>query len=163
MTQGPRPTEVKRTEEEKAMRDVYDPFVKRAMKRGWDLEREVVDGVSLTHEKLKVGGRRRRAQVILTASRELDGKAWIHLSASLVVRLPGGRNVSGPFPSSTKILLPEWEDLKVIRDSILGPESKCLMVVAPSTEHVNIAEVHHLWHCPEGDGIPDFTRGSGSI
>jgi hypothetical protein len=59
--------------------------------------------------------------------------------------------------------LPSWQALCVLRDDFLGPDAKAIMIVAPKSEHVNIEEVHHIWHCPEGDGLPDFTRGTGHI
>jgi len=146
------------TDEEREMKKLVDPFIQRAMRRGWRHEKESVDGAALIHDKLKLDGAKVWARVIITASKELDGKAWVHLSASQIIRKRG-------FGGKTFdiVVLPSWALLTKVRDEILGREKKCLVVVAPSKEHVNIAEVHHLWHCPEGDGLPDFTRGSGSI
>jgi hypothetical protein len=84
--------------------------------------------------------------VIISCARELDERRWIHLS------------VASPYQ------LPSWEKLCEIRDLFLGTQRKALLILAPAAEHVNI-HLHclHLWHCLDGDGLPDFTGGTNSI
>ena len=82
---------------------------------------------------------------IVSVSTELDGKAWLHLSVSRRKREPS------------------WADLVEARNILLG-DVMTYQVIPPSSEHVNIhSHVLHLWHCLEGDVLPDFTRGSGSL
>ncbi len=126
--------------------EIVDPIIKRAMQRRWKLDHESEDGAKLVRPDM---------QAIVTVSRELDGRVWVHLSVSIVYHDVMQRR--------DRVALPAWATLTKARDEFLGPEAKCILVVAPASEHVNINEVHHLWHCPEGDGLPDFTRGSGSI
>jgi hypothetical protein len=128
---------------------ITGPIIKRAMRHGWRLVEEVADGAKFT------GGKVVRKQAIVTAARELDGRVWVHLSLSTIRE--------SALSGAQRVVLPDWSSLTFARDDFLGPEAKCLIVVAPKSEHVNLAEVHHLWHCPEGDGLPDFTHGSGSI
>jgi len=127
---------------------IVGPIIQRAMQRGWELVQEGVDGAKLFRDDRQ---RALSVQAIVSAARELDGRPWVHLSVSVIHGTP------------KSVLLPRWSTLVWARDEFLGPAAKCLLVIPPHDEHVNIAEVHHLWHCPEGDGLPDFTRGSGSL
>lgn len=84
--------------------------------------------------------------VIVSGAVERDGRRWIHLSAARPKRLPS------------------WEDLVLVRDVVLGRDAKALHVLAPIKEHVNIHQhCLHLWHCVDGDGLPDFTRGGKTL
>ncbi|MDK1020197.1 MAG: hypothetical protein QGD90_00985 [Candidatus Hydrogenedentes bacterium] len=129
--------------------EIIGPIIQRAMRHKWELVEERGDGAKFAWDGVC------RAQAIVSASRELDGRLWVHLSVSSI-------RVSA-FSGSPKVVLPDWYRLTSARDDFLGPEAKCVLVFAPKSEHVNIEEVHHPWHCPEGDGLPDFTRGSGSL
>ena len=131
---------------------ITGPITQRAMQLGWRLVQEGADGASF---RRRYKGKDHDAQAIVTAARERDGKVWVHVSLSLarVARV-----------SKTEyVALPSWAEITRARDDFLGPQAKAVMVVAPKSEHVNISEVHHIWHCPEGDGLPDFTHGTGSI
>lgn len=84
--------------------------------------------------------------VIASACQESDGKRWVHLSCA--------------YPSR----LPTWTELTMIRDVLLGAHAKTIQVLAPKSEHVNIHPYClHLWHCLDGDPLPDFTQGTGQI
>ena len=75
-----------------------------------------------------------------------DGKRWVHLSLSRRDRLP------------------KWKELTMVRDWILGKDAKAIQVIAPASDHVNIhAYCLHMFHCLDGDPLPDFTMGTGSI
>lgn len=75
-----------------------------------------------------------------------SGKAWMHVSCARRNRLPS------------------WEDLQHIKDVLIGKEKQALQVLPPQAKHVNIhPNCLHLWHCIDGDGIPDFTRGTNQI
>ena len=137
---------------------ITGPIIQRAMRRGWQLTEERLNGAQFRKPNLVVGKRTCDVHVILTASREQDDRVWVHLSLSVIIRKQGIRMMTEEL-----VVLPTWLTVCAVRDEILGKESKALMVVAPKSQHVNIEEVHHLWYCPEGDGLPDFTRGTGMI
>lgn len=90
--------------------------------------------------------KRRNLGVIVSASKEKDNKIWWHISLSR----KGG-------------WLPDWNDVKVVKDCFVGTDKTAVIVLPPLSEYVNLNEVHHIWHCLEGDVTPDFTQGSNSI
>lgn len=76
----------------------------------------------------------------------LRGGRWIHFSLSHRTRLP------------------TWEELVSSKEAFLGEDTKAIQVLPPRGEWVNICErVLHLFHCVDGDGLPDFTEGTGSL
>ena len=77
---------------------------------------------------------------------ELDGQPWEHISIS---RKDGA--------------MPSWVQVRDVFHEVSGPEALGIIVVPPKSEHVDIAEVAHVWRCLTRRPIPDFTRGSGSI
>jgi len=104
----------------------------------WALERRSHDGAVYRSR----GG----LLVILSGAREEDGKRWLHLSVSRRERLPN------------------WEDLKLVKEVFLGAESTALMVFAPKSQWISIHPfVHHLWVAVDGNVTPDFSCGAGSI
>lgn len=84
-------------------------------------------------------------RLIHSISRELDGDIWAHSSFSRRDRR-----------------LPTWEQT---RDTyrLLYPDLPGLIVIPPEAEHVNKAEVMHVWTCLTRRAVPDFTRGLGTI
>lgn len=83
--------------------------------------------------------------VIIGFSIELDGKLWAHFSVSHKKRLPS------------------WDELKETKFIFLG-DLKAIQILPASKDYVNInPKVLHLFSCLEGDPLPDFTRGSGSL
>jgi hypothetical protein len=83
--------------------------------------------------------------VILSGAIEEDGRRWLHLSISHRSRLP------------------KWRELVAVRDLFPG-DVYCYQVLPPQEKHVNIhPRVLHLWHCLDGNPLPDFTRGTGSL
>lgn len=89
--------------------------------------------------------------VLVSAERESDGRLWLHVSVSK-------RN-----PSGTTRELPDWDDMRKVKDLFVGRARYAYMVLPPSEKHVNLGEVHHLWCCLDGPALPDFTHGTGSI
>lgn len=82
-----------------------------------------------------------RLMAIITGATEADGKRWVHVSYSRPSRMPS-----------------YFDGVQVKRD-FLGPERKAIAVFAPEDEHVSIhSYCLHLWHCVDGDGLPDFRR-----
>jgi hypothetical protein len=106
--------------------------------RGWAWRYDGTDGVGCwdLHHGLRL---------IHSVSREPDGEVWSHLSVS-----------------RRDNTLPDWYE---VRDCqwLLYPDLTGLIVVAPGDEHVNVAEVAHVWTKLTGDAaVPDF-RKMGSI
>lgn len=90
-------------------------------------------------------------RLLVSVSKELDGKKWIHASVS-----------------RTDKRMPTYDDLMILKKYCIGEHRTALQVFPPVNKHVNIAgkygiEVLHLWCCLDGDVIPDFTRGTKSI
>ncbi len=84
--------------------------------------------------------------VIVTYADQLDGHEWQHVSATYGQRMPS------------------YADLVAIKRLFIGPEAKAIEVYPPEAEHVNLHEhVRHLFSCMDGDPLPDFTRGTGSL
>jgi len=106
---------------------------------GWELLTASEDGAM--YRNLKKG-----IQAIYSSAIEKDGRWWMHVSVS---------KRSG---------MPTYADLAYIKKHFIGDELKAIQVFAPMTEHVNIhPRCLHLWACLDGDVLPDFTRGTGSI
>jgi hypothetical protein len=59
--------------------------------------------------------------------------------------------------------MPSWEQVRDTFREVAGDTALGIIVVPPKSEHVNIAEVAHVWHCLSKRPIPDFTRGGRSI
>lgn len=80
--------------------------------------------------------------VIVSGGVEADGKKWLHVSCAYKNRLPS------------------WEDLKMVKETFIGKDKKAIQVLPPDSEYVNVNPYClHLWHCVNGDGLPDFTTG----
>jgi hypothetical protein len=80
--------------------------------------------------------------VLISAKRERDSKRWLHVSASRQNRIPS------------------WEDLREIKLLFIGAEKLAVQVLPRQSEYVNVNPcVLHLWHCLDGDPVPDFRVG----
>ena len=116
-----------------------DDAIPRIIPPSWFCNGRLSDGAAFTN---KVSGLR----VITSAAREADGKRWLHVSCSHADRIP------------------EYEELKLVKEVFIGRDRKAIQVFASEKEHVNLNSfVLHLWCCLDGDPLPDFTRGTGSI
>jgi hypothetical protein len=79
--------------------------------------------------------------VIETVNRERDGKLWHHVSTSRRSRVP------------------DWYDMKLVREDFVGDDRESYMVFAPAARWVNThPNTLHLWCCLDAtDGVlPDF-------
>lgn len=84
--------------------------------------------------------------VIRSVSRENDGRHWLHVSVS------------------KQHSLPTYAELCRIKETFIGRDRKAIQIFAPRQEHVNIHPFClHLFACLEGDPMPDFTSGTGSV
>lgn len=88
----------------------------------------------------------RRIAMIHSVAYEMDGELWEHVSISR---------------DDNK--MPTWEQVRDVFHEVCGPNALGVVVIPPMEEHVNIAEVAHVWHCVSQRPLPDFTRGLGSI
>lgn len=85
--------------------------------------------------------------LVITSGRvEKDGKRWIHVSMSYPTKLPG------------------WGVYRMVKDRFIGRDKKAIQVLPADSEYVNVhPNVLHMWHCLDGDGLPDFRTDSGAI
>lgn len=84
--------------------------------------------------------------IIVSLSRESDGRKWLHASVARPDRLP------------------TYDDLCTLKYIFIGRHRKAIQVFAPESEHVNINPYClHLWCRLDGDPLPDFTHGKGTL
>jgi len=115
-----------------------DTFLPRVLPAGLRLLQRGDDGASYE----AIDGLR----VIVSAATEQDGRRWLHLSASRAGKLP------------------TWEDLKWVKRVFVGPNRQAIQVLPRDKDYVNLhPHVLHLWACLDGDVLPDFTQGTGSL
>lgn len=114
--------------------------VSRPLPEGWRCHYPGADGPgAFKHEGRKLAA-------ICSIATEADGKKWAHLSVSHRDRLP------------------TWEELARVKEDFLGTHTKAVQILPPRAEWVNIhPNVLHLFCCLEGDPLPDFTRGKGTL
>lgn len=97
----------------------------------------------------QVSYRRDNGQTVIVSAHLAEGDTgarWVHFSTSHRARLP------------------TWAELVEAKEIFLGTKTKAISVIPPRSEYVNInPNVLHLWVAVDGDGLPDFTLGSGSI
>jgi len=84
--------------------------------------------------------------MIVSIAVEDDDKNWLHASVSRKDKT-----------------LPTYEDLAQLKRLCIGDHRTALQVFPPADKYVNRAEVLHLWACLDGDVVPDFTGGLGTI
>lgn len=76
--------------------------------------------------------------VLASVVRYNDGREWLHISFSRKNRMP------------------EYKDMKLVRNSFIGEDKKSIMVFPEKSHYVNISETClHLWYTKECP-IPDF-------
>ncbi len=105
---------------------------------GWKVTEVRADGVAWINPK--------RRLYVIASTHEYGGNQWLHLSMSHQKRIPN------------------YDEMKYLKRHWAGDQAKAIEVHAPDSEHVNIcARARHLWVCLDGDPLPDFTLGVGSI
>ena len=101
-----------------------------------------INGFSFIGKKEQAAG----LTVIVSVDKELDDKHWLHVSMSRKNRIP------------------TYTDMCLVKDIFIGTDKKAIQVFPKEREKVNLMEYClHLFHCLEGDVLPDFTRGSGTL
>lgn len=85
--------------------------------------------------------------LIVSGAKELDGRRWLHVSLAHPHRLP------------------TWEELKAVKDWIIGREEYAVQVLPPKSLYVNQHPFClHLFACVDGSWpLPDFTQGGGTL
>lgn len=113
------------------------------------MNKKSVPGFSIIKEKFDgfmYKSKSRGLTVIQSESIEIDGHKWLHTSYSRKSRTP------------------TYEDTKFIKDNFIGKDKKAIMIFPAESEHINIHPYClHLWVCLNGDVLPDFTHGMGTI
>ncbi len=86
-------------------------------------------------------------KVCITASREMDGRPWLHIS----------------FSFSNK--MPSYEDMTQVKSAFIGPNYPAYMVLPRAKDHFNHHPFClHLFAPLAGeDPLPDFLAGGGGI
>lgn len=80
--------------------------------------------------------------VIVTGNTERDGKRWVHVSMSRPSRMPS------------------YADMCRVKHDFIGNGRQAIQLFVPSDQHYNYhSYCLHLWHCIDGDGLPDFRHG----
>jgi hypothetical protein len=75
-----------------------------------------------------------------------DGKKWIHLSMSSRRRIP------------------TYEEMAYMKKHWLGENLKAIMVFPEKAMHVNYhPRCLHMFHCVDGDGLPEFSANGKMI
>lgn len=86
-----------------------------------------------------------KLMTILSCCIENDGRAWLHLSVSHQARIP------------------RWTELAEAKRVFIG-DREAYQIMPPKERYVNInARVLHVFALLDGDALPDFTRGTGSL
>lgn len=118
-------------------RAVLGPLVE-ALPPCWRTANTTEDGAAFRHKDGRIA--------VLSVARCTDDRRWLHASISRSDRLP------------------DYSDLVELHRHFIGADRRALQVFAPTDKHVNIHPwCLHLWACIDGDGLPDFTAGTGSI
>lgn len=123
-------------------------FGPRVLPPNWRLAPiQSTDGVYWTFEP-QFG---RQLKVLMSAAIEGDRRLWLHVSVS-------------KWSQSRKTMEPvDWDDHKLVKDLFLGPDREAYVVLPKQSRYVNLREVYHLFALAEGEALPDFTRGTGSL
>jgi hypothetical protein len=119
---------------------VLQKAIPRLRAHGWRCRQEAGDGLGCWDNRTG------HVRLIQSVGREADGHVWSHVSVS--------------HPDTNWV--PSWG---VTRDAfrLVHPHRTGVIVVPPEEEHVNIAEVMHVWTRLTGSPLlPDF-RGPGGL
>lgn len=118
---------------------VFDPTTNLVLPRGWVDVARSQDGRMYRHQALGL-------MVICSGAVEEDGRRWVHVSVSRKSRIPS------------------YDDLRVVKHLFIGGDKQAVQLFPPDDRHINLHPFClHLWHCIDGDGLPDFAHGGNSI
>lgn len=81
-----------------------------------------------------------RGLAVIATCEEHDGRRWLHVSVSCKSKA-----------------LPTWDQLRFVKDTVIGTHGYSYQVFPPATDHRSLAEVSHLWALADGaPALPDF-------
>lgn len=123
-----------------------DPLIPElpAPPRGWELIAAEGPGPLDSAGGAAYVNRDSRLKVIRSKATYSDGN-WVHVSLSRSNRLP------------------TWGDLKVVKQAFLG-DVTAIQVLPKAQNFVNVHPFClHLWHCLDGERVPDFQKIKGMI
>lgn len=108
----------------------------RVLPLGWSLIEVRSDGFAIRDNA--------RGQVVIVSLEWHEAVSWLHLSTSFATRLP------------------TWEELKKVKDWLLGKDTWAYQVLPAAKDYVNIHRyVLHLYARADGEpALPRFTRGT---
>lgn len=109
----------------------------------WELRFEGADGLGCWDFCWDLP--RKGLRLIHSIAREEDGFPWAHVSVS-----------------RRSQVMPTWEQTRDVW-RLIYPDVTGVVVIPPATQHVNLAEVSHVWGNLSQPAVPDFTHGLGSI
>ena len=115
-----------------------DAALPRVLPPSWRVVARAEDGVKILS----------RDGLSIIASLEIhEGRKWIHVSCARRDRLPS------------------WDDLRLVKSTIITDARHAYSVMPTKEEYVNIHNFClHLFAPLDGErALPDFTRGSGSL
>lgn len=84
--------------------------------------------------------------LIHSVALEEDGQFWEHVSVS-----------------RKDAAMPTWTQVRDAFRDVAGDDALGVVVIPPKSEHIDIAEVAHVWRCLSRRPLPDFARGGRSI
>jgi len=134
-----------------AREDLWDDECAALVERYAHEQRRALTNIGWKHQNHNLDGigtwdhRARRQRVIHSVARAGDGQVWAHISVS-----------------NAGNTMPDWYTIRNLT-WLLYPGRFGIIVIAPESQHVNIANVAHSWVCLTALSCPDFTSGTGSI
>lgn len=110
-------------------------YIPRVMPPWWHLDvQRTVDGGEYFRSKYGLA-------VLMGAEMFSDGSVWLHVSLSRRSRLP------------------DWQDVREVKDVFVGDDRAAVQVLPSKAEYVNHnPHVLHMWSPVHGSQLPDFRR-----
>jgi len=115
----------------------FDPTLELLLPGGWKKAANRADGAAY---------RSNSELYVIISGIEIDHKRWIHVTVSRLRRLP------------------TWWELKMVKNLFIGLGKSALQVLPAHREYINLQPYClHLWHCLDGNPVPDFRLLMGMI
>ena len=109
-------------------------FLPRVLPLGWTFIDDFGDGYRCKH---------RSGLQVIASGAEYEGREWLHVSMSRIDRMPS------------------YEDMKHVKETVIGNQRWAAQLFPPAEQHVNIHHFClHLW-CPATGTLPWPNFGEG--
>lgn len=119
------------------------PFLSPRLPEGWKRDSRAETDNGAAWRFARTFGAGVGLFVMVSGTVERDARRWVHVSFSRRDRMPS------------------YEDSALVKRLFIGRECKAIHVFPPESEHYNLHPYClHLWHCVDGDGLPDFRSGA---